>query len=829
MPESVAESNEHLHRHLQRLKGELSLLAERVASQKRTLGHAYLERDRIQADISSARLRCADAKVRGQNRITGEPPVFPLAMILSRAEAKLEKLHQLKLQLKSANTDLKTAQNLHEAGQLRIKAAASVVSTITCIICTDACANQHRALQTPSDGVPYFPFKERYPRLSVMLMPTPSSSTGQKRKAEDSDNLQPPPRGKRTRVVMRAAANRTGTTAPSARAAVEHTRSSIDDGCETFSFDRDSAPSNDGNDDAGGMEVDGSRPAPQATRKAKKQIFSNPYGMLPPPSSREHLRRAAKDKVPAGSVVLRLSPRPAIPGVVNPPTKPSSLAAPRKRAGRYGDLTISAPSAHSGVAAHQKIAQPEQDQLSSGRYVEPLSSTKPQTCVQRAAEVVSTAATPTKLVAANPKIGKRTTAVRLKAIPAAAEPPTASRHVAGVPKLNQNEQYQLVDSVRCSGLIQSQPVGGLDAVVCAPNGASSAVPELRTGASNAISNAIVNSSRRFAPEPDRYLDMAPEYLRFGLIPNSQTLQTTSPPPPTSSPQDAGLLATTEMRSSESAASAYTKEPGAVLEHLSLQLDMLKLQKDQKVIKKMLKELTKGLAVPSTRRRAGERFFNRNHQFHYAPYLRQDLRKTLVLPFDKMAEIICKVYAARKWTAPSRRLPKSLVKEHQKFFDLPDNEEARYAPFALLANSVLDYLRHRTVRFCRNDPKHIAGSSAKRKPDVVAVPKDLLKSRRTIKAYNKNASQSPFWWHELLLFQEFATRGEDWNDNKSRSSKKRPSEDYLGSETRKREKPPPPTPKNIQCASYALEMAANSGSPRLPIIQSDLIDISNLKT
>ncbi|KAH7090976.1 hypothetical protein BKA62DRAFT_676964 [Auriculariales sp. MPI-PUGE-AT-0066] len=666
MPESVAESNEHLHRHLQRLKGELSLLAERVASQKRTLGHAYLERDRIQADISSARLRCADAKVRGQNRITGEPPVFPLAMILSRAEAKLEKLHQLKLQLKSANTDLKTAQNLHEAGQLRIKVRTSsnqpqaneqksggsqrgvdnhlhYMHRRLCQPCRQAFSPygsrqvlaiseiwssgelwlfmyrgesiqraaymrvrrealltsqsighsghqlalyliMHRALQTPSDGVPYFPFKERYPRLSVMLMPTPSSSTGQKRKAEDSDNLQPPPRGKRTRVVMRAAANRTGTTAPSARAAVEHTRSSIDDGCETFSFDRDSAPSNDGNDDAGGMEVDGSRPAPQATRKAKKQIFSNPYGMLPPPSSREHLRRAAKDKVPAGSVVLRLSPRPAIPGVVNPPTKPSSLAAPRKRAGRYGDLTISAPSAHSGVAAHQKTAQPEQDQLSSGRYVEPLSSTKPQTCVQRAAEVVSTAATPTKLVAANPKI-------------------------AGVPKLNQNEQYQLVDSVRCSGLIQSQPVGGLDAVVCAPNGASSAVPELRTGASNAISNAIVNSSRRFAPEPDRYLDMAPEYLRFGLIPNSQTLQTTSPPPPTSSPQDAGLLATTEMRSSESAASAYTKEPGAVLEHLSLQLDMLKLQKDQKVIKKMLKELTKGLAVPSTRRRAGERFFN----------------------------------------------------------------------------------------------------------------------------------------------------------------------------------------------------------------------------
>ncbi|KAH7090975.1 hypothetical protein BKA62DRAFT_776392 [Auriculariales sp. MPI-PUGE-AT-0066] len=260
---------------------------------------------------------------------------------------------------------------------------------------------------------------------------------------------------------------------------------------------------------------------------------------------------------------------------------------------------------------------------------------------------------------------------------------------------------------------------------------------------------------------------------------------------------------------------------------------------------------------------------RNHQFHYAPYLRQDLRKTLVLPFDKMAEIICKVYAARKWTAPSRRLPKSLVKEHQKFFDLPDNEEARYAPFALLANSVLDYLRHRTVRFCRNDPKHIAGSSAKRKPDVVAVPKDLLKSRRTIKAYNKNASQSPFWWHELLLFQEFATAAEDWNDNKSRSSKKRPSEDYLGSETRKRLKQShdriqtivsesssyhnlqgeaaTTTPKNIQCASYALEMAANSGFrdfvigaytkgsktfliyyDHSAIIQSDLIDISNLK-
>ncbi|KAH7108469.1 hypothetical protein BKA62DRAFT_764523 [Auriculariales sp. MPI-PUGE-AT-0066] len=190
-----------------------------------------------------------------------------------------------------------------------------------------------------------------------------------------------------------------------------------------------------------------------------------------------------------------------------------------------------------------------------------------------------------------------------------------------------------------------------------------------------------------------------------------------------------------------------------------------------------------------------------HQSHYAPYLREDLSQVLSLPFDKMVEILFKASGTGKQWREKHALvssSKPVLNAHKKFLVLPQSERSRYAPFASHANNILDLLGHTHIRFCRNDAKHIAGSYSMRKPDVVVVPADLFNNGLTVASCATRGPPVPFggtkfWYSTSLLLR-------------LRSGKRAtPNLQNLGSAVQKLDA----TAKDLQCASYALEMSVNS--------------------
>ncbi|KAH8814649.1 hypothetical protein DL96DRAFT_1715829 [Flagelloscypha sp. PMI_526] len=147
---------------------------------------------------------------------------------------------------------------------------------------------------------------------------------------------------------------------------------------------------------------------------------------------------------------------------------------------------------------------------------------------------------------------------------------------------------------------------------------------------------------------------------------------------------------------------------------------------------------------------------------YDEYLKQDVEKTRHLPLadflsnifavDSSQEFIQGSSSSKTWTDVAKS--SSVLEKLDAFRDTKGGETARYAPFVGLANQILDELGHHTIRFCRNDNTMVAGSFAPRKPDVVVVRADCLDDTRTVESCDHSGPKVPFWWHNILTFNEF---------------------------------------------------------------------------
>jgi hypothetical protein len=145
------------------------------------------------------------------------------------------------------------------------------------------------------------------------------------------------------------------------------------------------------------------------------------------------------------------------------------------------------------------------------------------------------------------------------------------------------------------------------------------------------------------------------------------------------------------------------------------------------------------------------------QSHYAPYIAHDLQKMQDVSLETFFDKICG--CDDEWRASRGhlwdRVANELTAERDAYAQAKTSERASYAPYVILGNKVLDILGHTTIRYCRNDPKHMAGSPAERSPDIVIVPTDVLTANRTVEHCNSNGPDEPFWWHNVHACHEVA--------------------------------------------------------------------------
>ncbi|KAH8814647.1 hypothetical protein DL96DRAFT_1560959 [Flagelloscypha sp. PMI_526] len=297
--------------------------------------------------------------------------------------------------------------------------------------------------------------------------------------------------------------------------------------------------------------------------------------------------------------------------------------------------------------------------------------------------------------------------------------------------------------------------------------------------------------------------------------------------------------------------------------------------------KGMTEAVKNIAIKNRRKYYGFNFTPINSQqpkphtsfnehttrSNYGGYLKEDAKRIQHLPLDNFLHAIFGVdmdgayvddvdtdrVGSDRPTLWDKVVNSPVVVAKLKVLrDTSGGETARYAPFVSLANQILDELDHHSIRFCRNDNKPVAGSFARRSPDVVVVHVGCFDKTRSVASCNKNGPPKKhcFWWHNILMFNEFehkepkVVRGNEdaeetpCSEAYSSVSPKRKLSSKAANKSNKRQKRPTApsksltvrtsrrnsnksslasqTPglfnslKTVQCASYALEMLAHSG-------------------
>ncbi|KAH8814646.1 hypothetical protein DL96DRAFT_1820796 [Flagelloscypha sp. PMI_526] len=240
-------------------------------------------------------------------------------------------------------------------------------------------------------------------------------------------------------------------------------------------------------------------------------------------------------------------------------------------------------------------------------------------------------------------------------------------------------------------------------------------------------------------------------------------------------------------------------------------------------------------------------------------LKQDVKKTRYLSFkdflsnifavDSSQEFIQGSSNSKTWTDVTNS--PAVLEKLDMFRKTTGGETARYAPFISLANQILDETGHHTIRFCRNDNTMVAGSFTARTPDIVVVRADCLNDTRSVESCSKQGPKDPFWWHNILMCNEFEYKAVSISKDAkevslleahSSSSWKRKPSGKATLSSNKRQKTQPsriaPTAKSrgfrtgrknpdrsslasqkhhllqtskaVQCAGYALELLAHSG-------------------
>ncbi|KAF9077874.1 hypothetical protein BDP27DRAFT_328966 [Rhodocollybia butyracea] len=118
------------------------------------------------------------------------------------------------------------------------------------------------------------------------------------------------------------------------------------------------------------------------------------------------------------------------------------------------------------------------------------------------------------------------------------------------------------------------------------------------------------------------------------------------------------------------------------------------------------------------------FQGRYSQKHYEAYLQFDVFNAQRISLDEFLRQVCGFsdgwLTQRQCIWKDLALSRSIADKLETLNHPTGLEPNLYAPFATLANALLDGLGYTDVRFCRNDNKIISGPYSSRKPHLVVV-------------------------------------------------------------------------------------------------------------
>jgi hypothetical protein len=155
------------------------------------------------------------------------------------------------------------------------------------------------------------------------------------------------------------------------------------------------------------------------------------------------------------------------------------------------------------------------------------------------------------------------------------------------------------------------------------------------------------------------------------------------------------------------------------------------------------------------------FYSAVTQKDYSPYLRSDLRSRAEISLSQFMHMLGAGQVDNLFsTLPHDSNLTTYIRDYK---DEVYKETQRYDVFIKIVNQIIELTAKmadtsKNVRFCRNDPVHLTGSHAKRKPDILCVPSDpsggLPHQRINPDSLSQDGPRNhPFHWAEPFFFCE----------------------------------------------------------------------------